>query len=450
MNRVSRRNMLKGLAIGLGTLGAGALGACGGAPAPAAPAAETGAQSTTAPAAAEEKFTLEMMVDFQEDYITYSEENLNPRLKELYPGSTVEIIPLDWSRLEEQLLTSKAAGAMPDLFRMGATFVPIAADNELSLTLDERMAEWGVEDDFYPASINNCRWVGKLWGLPQLTSPRHYCYRKDITDEEGVVISDEWTWDDMLEAAEKLTIREDGKMVRQGASTHNDMQEWWGVLSAFGGELIMNAKAAFNDEAGLGSLEWVKARNNAVAPEGTAPLAESPIPYFATGQQVIAYGHPGNRWINVVRYAPEHADDVVVPQPPLKERRVCKMNTDWLAIAVTTKYPDAAWEFMKLQMDVDALAAFNESFGFIPPRKSSAAKAEYMKHPVMQKVESNMASYGEPFKIIPLWQKFSLVLQPNIEAVTLGLKTPEEALAEMETGCNEIMKDYPEWPDTAA
>ncbi len=448
MNRVSRRNLLKGLAIGLGTLGAGALGACGGAPA--APAAGTEAQATTAPAAAEEKFTLEMMVDFQDDYIKYSEEQLNPRLKEIYPGSNVEIIPLDWSRLEEQLLTSKAAGAMPDLFRMGATFVPIAADNVLSLTLDERMAEWGTEDDFYPASINNCRWKGKLWGLPQLTSPRHYCYRKDITDEVGVEISDEWTWDDMLDAAGKLTIIEDGKLVRMGCTYANDMQEWWGVLSAFGGELIMNSKAAFNDEAGLASLEWVKARNHAVSPEGTAPLAESPIPYIATGQLVIAYAHPGVHWTNVKRYAPEHTEDIVVPQPPLKARRVCKMNTDWLALAVTSKYPDAAWEFMKLQMDVDALAAFNESFGFIPPRKSSAAKAEYMQHPVMKKVESNMASYGEPFKIIPLWQKFSLVLQPNIEAVTLGLKTAEEALAEMETGCNEIMKDYPEWPDTAA
>jgi ABC-type glycerol-3-phosphate transport system substrate-binding protein len=125
------------------------------------------------------------------------------------------------------------------------------------------------------------------------------------------------------------------------------------------------------------------------------------------------------------------------------------MNTDWLAIAVTTKYPDAAWEYMKLHMDVDALAAFNESFGFIPPRKSAAAKAEYMKHPVMQKVESNMASYGEPFKIIPVWQKFDRVIQPAIEAAVLGVKTVEEALAEMEAGCNEIMKDYPDWPDTA-
>jgi hypothetical protein len=57
---------------------------------------------------------------------------------------------------------------------------------------------------------------------------------------------------------------------------------------------------------------------------------------------VIACSHPGNQWVNVRRYAPDKADFVVVPQPPLQERRVCKMNTDWLAIAVTTKQPDAA------------------------------------------------------------------------------------------------------------
>ena len=144
MKRVTRREMLKvSAAIGLGVFGAGALGGCGAAPSPSGGAQQAGqaAEGPAEPAAAEEKFTLEMMVDFQDDYITYTKENLDPRLKEIYPGSTVEIIPLDWSRLEEQLLTSKAAGAMPDLFRMGATFVPIAADNELSMTLNERMDE---------------------------------------------------------------------------------------------------------------------------------------------------------------------------------------------------------------------------------------------------------------------------------------------------------------------
>jgi ABC-type glycerol-3-phosphate transport system substrate-binding protein len=454
MRRFARRRMLLGLgSAGLAAVGASVLGACGATPAPVAVEATSApvgtAAATSAPAKSGEKITIEMMVDFEPDYIEYCQKTLDPRFAEMYSGATVEIVPLDWNRLEEQLLTSKAAGAMPDIFRMGATFVPIAADNELSLTLDERLSEWGQADDFYPAALSNCQWRGKTWGLPQLTSPRHYCYRKDLTDEAGVTISDEWTWDDMMDAAIKLTVREGDKMVRMGSSCYMDMQEYWGVLSAGGGQFILDGKPAFNSEAGLWALNWIKERNNSIAPEGTAPLAESPIPYFSTGQWVIAYGHPGNHWINVRKYAPEHIDDVVVPQPPLQSRRVCKMNTDWLAIAVTTKYADAAWEYMKLQMDPAALAAFNESFGFLPPRKSSLEAAEYMKSDVMTKVGENMATFGEPFRIIPVWQKFDLIIKPMIEAAVLGQKTPEQALAEAEKEANEIMADYPDWPNGA-
>jgi hypothetical protein len=96
---------------------------------------------------------------------------------------------------------------------------------------------------------------------------------------------------------------------------------------------------------------------------------------------------------------------------------------------------------MKLQMDPDALAAFNETLGFLPPRKSSLEKAEYMKSPVMQKVGQNMATFGEPFKTIPVWQQFDRIIKPMIEAAVLGVKTVEQALTEGEKECAYIMTE---------
>jgi len=102
---------------------------------------------------------------------------------------------------------------------------------------------------------------------------------------------------------------------------------------------------------------------------------------------------------------------------------------------------------LKIHESPEALAKFNEGYGFLPPRKSAIAQAQYMQSNVMKKVADNMAKYGEPFKIIPVWQKFSLIITPMIEAVVLGKKTAEEALAEAEKDANDIMKDYPDWPD---
>lgn len=449
MMPLTRRQLLRGVtALAAAGLGSGTLAACVATTTPAPTEPTAPAEAATEPPATGEAFTLELMLDFDPTYITFSQENLDPQLKEMYPGATVEIVPLDWSRLEEQLLTSKAAGTMPDLFRMGASFVAIAADNELALVLDDRLDAWGQRDDFYAGALGTCQWNGKTWGLPQLTSPRHYCYRKDLSDDAGVTIADDWDWDQYLEAAIAATKYEGDKIVQMGSSVDRDLQEFIGVLVSGGGSLLKGGKAAFNSEAGIWALGWIKERNNSVAPEGFAPLAESPIPYLATGQVVIQYGHPGYWYTQVKTHAPDKADFVTVPMPPIKAARVAMTNTDWIAVGVTTKHADAAWDLLKLHMSAEALIAFNEGIGYLPPRKSAADQAEYLKGPQLAKVAQNMEAFGIPFAITPGYVKFDAVIRPMIEAVVLGQQTVEEGLAEAEKEINDIMEDYPDWPDT--
>ncbi|NPV08109.1 MAG: extracellular solute-binding protein [Anaerolineae bacterium] len=449
--RLARRTVLSAIATSFAAaVGASVLGACGGA----TPAPTVGPEGEATAAAApsggertEEAFTIEVLVDFSPEYLAFVDENITPLLKEMYPNATVENLPLDWNRLEEQLLTTKAGGSMPDLYRMGAAFVPLAALNGLAIVLDDRLDEWGVRDDFLKASLTTCQWEGKTWGLPQLTSPRHYCYRKDLADEAGVTIADDWDWDAYLEAAIACTVHDGTKVVRMGSSCHMDRQEWLGVLYSGGGMVVKDGKAGFNNEAGVWSLSWLKERNNTITPQGYAPLPDSPIPYLATGQWVIAYGHPGNHAVNVRRHAPDKLQFVTVPQPPMKARRVAKTNTDWIAIGVTSKHPDAAWELLKLHMSPEALIAYNQDIGYLPPRQSAFEQAEYLQEPLMQKVISNMRNYGEPQPLYPSWAKLNRVLQPMVEAAILGTKTIEQALAEAETETNTIMAEYPNWPD---
>ncbi|NPV06396.1 MAG: extracellular solute-binding protein [Anaerolineae bacterium] len=452
MNQVTRRQLFRGSVALLTAPGLVSLSACAVTPAP-LPASEASPVSTPASTVAlagvvqeGERFTLEVLTDFPPQYLEYTTGSIHPRLEEMHPGATVQYLPFDLTRLEEHLLVARAAGVMPDLFRLDETLLPRVANDELSLPLDERVAEWGVEDDFYPAALSCVRWKGRTWGLPQMVSPRHYCYRRDITEEAGVQIPDEWTWDDMLEAAIRLTVVEEGKVVRLGSSCPVDFREFWGALRAAGGRLIANGKPAFGDEAGLWALKWITQRNTALVPEGTAPLDESSIPHFAAGRWAIAYGHVGGHWADVRRYAPDKAALVSVPQPPLQERRVCPIDTGWLAMAATTRYAEAAWDYLKLHLEPEPLAVLNQGLAWVPPRRSAAETAEYMSDPVMRKTEQNLAQYGEPFEAIPEWRRFEWIIEQAIEAAVLGLGTPEEALADAAAQADRIMAGYPDWP----
>jgi ABC-type glycerol-3-phosphate transport system substrate-binding protein len=218
MAAVSRRDFLRGL--GLASMSAalgGVLSACAPTPAPPAAGGTTAPTvETTSPAkVSEEKFTLSFIYDVKPEYKKYVDEVLVPKWRETYPGGSVEFTPVPWNNLDEVLMTSKAAGAMPDLFVLGAQ---MAAKNKLSLPLDDRLAEWADVPDFFDFCWETAQWDRQTWAVPTCMAPRDWCYRKDLTDEAGVTIPDDWTFDDYLAAVPKLTVVENGKLVRMGST----------------------------------------------------------------------------------------------------------------------------------------------------------------------------------------------------------------------------------------
>ncbi len=58
---------------------------------------------------------------------------------------------------------------------------------------------------FFPGTIDALRWQGQLWALPADADPWILYYNKDLFDARGVSYpTSDWTWLDMLEAAQRL------------------------------------------------------------------------------------------------------------------------------------------------------------------------------------------------------------------------------------------------------
>jgi len=364
-----------------------------------------------------------------DSYLAYMGANIEPKLKEKWPGITFNYIPIDWGTLEEKLLTGAASGALPDVFRQGAEWSPTTS--KIGLALDDRVAEWGQKSDFPAGAWETVVWNGKSWGVPQLTTPQYWCYRKDIADEAGVTIADDWDFVQYIEYTKALTKIEDGKVVRMGSSGGTDWQGggFCTILLCADGRFTKGGKAAFAGDEGIWALTHMVERNNIVGPQGMAPLASSEIPYIALGLHVIEYGHPGYWEALVKQNAPDKAQYLTVPDPPLKAKRAATVFTDWLAVGKTTKHPDAAWEFIKLNAEVEALNEFNKGIGFLPPRMSAMEQAQYIKDStVLQADAKNLQAYGIALPRWPARTKLAEILSTAIEEASLLRKTPEEAL----------------------
>ena len=103
----------------------------------------------------------------------------------------------------------------PDIIETGGYQVGNSGD--IFIDLNPYVAEnEGLEEDLYPGLLRVARNGGMLPGLPIEVSPPLIMYNKEMFDRAELAYPTEaWTWDDMVELAKRLTIRDDEGIASQ-------------------------------------------------------------------------------------------------------------------------------------------------------------------------------------------------------------------------------------------
>jgi ABC-type glycerol-3-phosphate transport system substrate-binding protein len=174
-------------------------------------------------------------------------------------------------------------------------------------------------------------------------------------------------------------------------------------------------------------------------------LPSSNVPVFAAGMAGIVYGNMSQAR-DVERFAPERVAEVVVPLPPQKAKRVSMVNSDGWTINRDTKHADEAWEFLKLWAEPPILEAWCRFSYAVPPRRSVAASADFMRKPYMQKAASNLDKHGVPVPVWPDYTNLFTNLQQELDAALKREKSPRQALADSARYWNVVLEQY-KWKD---
>ncbi len=119
-------------------------------------------------------------------------------------------IQLEWVTLEENVLRQRVTtdiatkGGQYDIMTIGTYEVPIWAKQGWLLPLDG-LGDNYDKADLLPAISDAVSVDGKLYASPFYGESAMVMYRKDLAEKAGVTIPEKPTWDQIAEAAKKMT-----------------------------------------------------------------------------------------------------------------------------------------------------------------------------------------------------------------------------------------------------
>ena len=169
--------------------------------------------------------------------------------EDLNPNVIVQLEPVSGRDYYARLLTQLSAKAAPDIMQIGDDAVPSFVSKNAFIPLDTYLEESSFDASIYlPGLLDPGKVDGKQYLLPKDYSTVAVYYNKTLFDAASVPYpTEDWTWEDLLATAQKLTLKDaDGKVTQWGIqlpAAWTTGFEYW--VAAAGGSLISTDGKSF-------------------------------------------------------------------------------------------------------------------------------------------------------------------------------------------------------------
>jgi multiple sugar transport system substrate-binding protein len=192
---MAKKSLRRGAALALsGLLAAGALAGC------AAESAEETSSGSSGSTGSEAQTIRMVAAQYTDDMQPYYDD-LVERFEADNPNITVEVEVVSWNDIDQKLKTMVQTGDLPDIGNLNY-FSSFAADG-LLYRADELIPA-ATLDDMVETFIENSKYEGVAYAVPDLASARLFFYNVDIFEQAGLTKDDIVTWDGLQAAAEKI------------------------------------------------------------------------------------------------------------------------------------------------------------------------------------------------------------------------------------------------------
>src|SRR3569623_2478 len=201
--------------------------------------------------------------------------------------------------------------------------------------------------NFEPAITKAYQYDGKTYGIPKDINAFGLFYNKDLFKAAGVAVPDKsWTWDNVVEAAKKLTDSAKGTFGIVAADA--DERTWYLTVPQAGGRVISEdgKKSGYDSPEAIKGVEfWVDMVNKYhVSPNLQQTTDTDPLSLFTSGKVAMYYG---GSW-DPVAIAQIPAAKAFTGLAPLPKGATSNFYSYGVANSIyfNTPHPQEAWEFV--------------------------------------------------------------------------------------------------------
>ena len=310
---------------------------------------------------------------------TTASETVIKAYTKLHPNVSVSLIKVPSANYDQKLFLQAASATLPDVIRTsdGET-VPLAShhiilDMEPYVNADPSFKV----SDIYPTFLNLGRLPGQsgLYMMPFSADAVLMFYNKDMFAKAGLAYpTATWTYQDFLNAAQKLTLRDSSGRVTQWGLDQG-LTGWWATyapwLKGFGGGLL-TPDGKHSNLSSPGSIAGLQALANLVLKYKVepGPTVVFPSDPFISGHAAIGFSVHGavDGWGQAI--GKKFKWDVQVMPAFPNGSRYNGMGTAGWAVSAGSKNRAAAWDIVKFVGSVQGQTALAKLGVTMPIRKS--------------------------------------------------------------------------------
>lgn len=343
----------------------------------------------------------------------------------------------DWT---EEFLASVAAGDATDVVMWcGSPFAFMDGGKLADLNPLMEADNSFDKDDFYPSLTSLLVKDGKTYGWPYNYATTIIYYNLKHFKEAGVdAPTEDWTWNDLLTMAQKLT-----------KATGDPTTEQWGFLfrdvdlehmcQSFGGNWVDadEKRCDFTKKETIEGLQFFSDMiyKHKVSPSPEQMGGQAPASLFASGRVAIT-GLP--EW-GLLDFNRAHEDSsngleydvMLMPNGPAG--RKTRLRPGEISILQDAKNMDAAWQTFKFLTSPEYEKAMQVEIPESPPPRKSVNEykfKEFTKYPDSRERFLEQPSYGiYPYYDLRYGKEMQDIITPAIQTLMSGSELNAEALA---------------------
>ncbi len=393
--------------------------------------------------------TLTLYHWLEKDRALWEEKIIKP-FEEAHPGIHVVLQTSPYQLYVSKSLTSIASGtALGDLMFAEDWFGQELIRKNYARNLMPYVKRDLNVEDFNAETFTEWRGVGQrddeLYGFPACLGLTVLFYNKDLFDRAGLAYPDtNWTYDDLVGAAKKLTIDANGDGIpdQWGLSFDVHYTGLETVVASFGGRLLTQdgRRAILTEPPTLSALQFiqdifVKYR----VASNTTSFVNPWDGFVGERAAMILIGSLGS--INLegshIRW------DLTYPPKGPGGKRASRRFTMAFMIPNNSPHPDEAWELLRWILTKSPVDELNTQYmGMMPTYRPFTKSSAWLDAPPThnrQLLVSLEDGYAFPL-FTPAWQEWrDNNLTPELIQMILGKKSVGECAIDAETRINAIL-----------